>query len=68
VISPVDADTDAEAGEEVDVRDTVPPATAELALVIDRFGVTLETALPVEAVTMFTLVAPVLERTTFCAL
>jgi len=68
VIAPVDAETAPEAAAEVAVRETVPPATTELALVIDRLGVTLLTVLPDEAVTMFTLVAPVLERTMFCEL
>jgi hypothetical protein len=68
VIAPVDAETATEAAADVAVRDTVPPATAELALVIDRLGVALLTALPDEAVAMFTFVAPVLERTIFCEL
>jgi len=36
-----------------------------LALVIERLGVALLTALPLAEVTIFTLVAPVLERTMF---
>ena len=65
---PVDAETATEAAEEVDARETVPFATAEVALVMERLGVALETVLPEAAVAIFTLVAFVLERTMFCAL
>jgi hypothetical protein len=67
-MAPVDAETATEAAEEVEVRETVPFATAELALVMERLGVALETVLPEAAVAIFTLVAPVLERTMFCEL
>ena len=60
---PVEADTAPEAAGELEVRETAPPATAVLALVIERFGVALETAL--EAVATLTLVAPVLVRMIF---
>ena len=65
MIGPVEADTAPEAAGELEVRETTPPATAVLALVIERIGVALLTELPLEAVAMLTAVAPVLERTMF---
>ena len=62
---PVDAETATEAAEEVEVSETVPFATAEVALVMERLGVALLTVLPEAAVAIFTLVAFVLERTMF---
>lgn len=59
----MDAETAPEAAEELKVRETVPPATAVLALLIERLGVALETVLA--AVATFTLLAPELESSIF---
>lgn len=59
----MDAETAPEAAEELKVRETVPPAPAVLALLIERLGVALETVLA--AVATLTSLAPLLPRTIF---